>query len=125
MISEKYTEDHEWLRVDDDGNVTVGITDYAQDQLGDIVYIELPEVGSSFAAHSEIAVVESVKAAGDVKVPLSGEVMDTNRRLTDEPEIVNTDPMGDGWFIRIIPENINDLDELMDDAEYKEYIGSL
>ena len=125
MSSEKYTEDHEWLRVDDDGTITVGITDYAQDQLGDIVYIELPEVGSSFEADSEMAVVESVKAAGDVTVPLSGEVIDTNPRLTDEPEIVNNDPMGDGWFIRIIPENINDLDELMDDAEYKEYIGSL
>jgi glycine cleavage system H protein len=103
----------------------VGITDYAQEQLGDIVYIELPEAGTSFDADSEMAVVESVKAAGDVKVPLAGEVVETNARLMDEPELVNNDPMGDGWFIRIIPDNAEDLDKLMDETEYKEYIGGL
>jgi glycine cleavage system H protein len=125
MSNEKYTEDHEWLRMDEDGNITVGITDYAQEQLGDIVYIELPEAGTSFDADSEMAVVESVKAAGDVKVPLAGEVVETNARLMDEPELVNNDPMGDGWFIRIIPDNAEDLDKLMDETEYKEYIGGL
>jgi glycine cleavage system H protein len=125
MSNEKYTEDHEWLRMDEDGNITVGITDYAREQLGDIVYIELPEAGTSFDADSEMAVVESVKAAGDVKVPLAGEVVETNARLMDEPELVNNDPMGDGWFIRIIPDNAEDLDKLMDETEYKEYIGGL
>lgn len=125
MSNEKYTEDHEWLRLDDDGNITVGITDYAQEQLGDVVYVELPEPGTGFEADSEMAVVESVKAAGEVKVPLAGAVTETNQRLVDEPELVNSDPMGDGWFIRIDPEDVDDLGKLMDEAEYMEYIGSL
>lgn len=125
MSKEKFTEDHEWLRLDDDDNITVGITDYAQEQLGDVVYVELPETGTSFDADSEMAVVESVKAAGDVKVPIAGEVSETNSRLLDEPELVNADPMGEGWFIRIIPENVEDLDKLMDETEYNEYIGNL
>ena len=125
MSNEKYTDDHEWLRLDDDGNITVGITDYAQQQLGDIVYVELPQTGTSFDADSEMAVVESVKAAGDVKTPLVGEVVDINVRLVDEPELVNSDPMGEGWFVRITPDNVGDLDELMDESEYKDYIGSL
>jgi glycine cleavage system H protein len=125
MSNEKYTDDHEWLRLDDDGNITVGITDYAQQQLGDIVYVELPQPGTNFDTNSEMAVVESVKAAGEVKVPLAGEVIDINNRLLDEPELVNTDPMGEGWFIRITPGNTDDLNALMDDDAYKEYIGSL
>ena len=125
MRTTKFTDDHEWLRLENDGNVTVGITNYAQEQLGDVVYVELPEAGTSFAAGKEMAVVESVKAAGDVKVPVGGEVVEVNVRLTEEPELVNSDPMGDGWFLKIVPENIEDLDELMDEAQYAEYIGGL
>ena len=125
MSTTKFTDDHEWLRLENDGSVTVGITDYAQEQLGDVVYVELPEAGTSFEPGKEMAVVESVKAAGDVKVPVAGEVIEVNIRLTEEPELVNTDPMGDGWFLKIVPENIEDLDELMDEDQYAEYIGGL
>jgi glycine cleavage system H protein len=125
MSTIKFTDDHEWLRLENDGSVTVGITDYAQEQLGDVVYIELPEAGASFDAGKEMAVVESVKAAGDVKVPVAGEVTEINIRLTDEPELVNSDPMGDGWFLKIVPENLDDLEDLMDEGQYNEYIGSL
>lgn len=125
MSNEKYTEDHEWLRVNEDGSVTIGITDYAQEQLGDIVFIELPNAGTSFDANSEIAVVESVKAAGDVKVPISGEVLEINSRLIDEPELVNSDPLGEGWFIKISVKNMGELDQLMDTSKYSEYIGNL
>ena len=121
----KFTEDHEWLSLEDNGNITVGITDYAQEQLGDIVFIELPEVGTIFDADSEMAIVESVKAAGDVKVPLAGEIIEINARLVDEPELVNNEPMGDGWFVRIKPDNDDDISNLMDESEYKEYIESL
>jgi glycine cleavage system H protein len=125
MSKVKFTEDHEWLRIDSDGSVTVGITDYAQQQLGDIVYVELPEAGVTFDAGKEMAVVESVKAAGDVKVPVAGEVVEVNPRLADEPELVNSDPMGDGWFLRISPEDIEELDELMGEEEYNSYIENL
>jgi glycine cleavage system H protein len=94
-------------------------------ELGDVVYVELPEAGTSFEAGKEMAVVESVKAAGDVKVPVAGEVVEVNVRLTEEPELVNTDPLGDGWFLKIIPENLEDLEELMDESQYHEYIGGL
>jgi glycine cleavage system H protein len=125
MSTIKFTDDHEWLRLETDGSLTVGITDYAQEQLGDVVYVELPEAGTSFDAGKEMAVVESVKAAGDVKVPVAGEVVEVNVRLTDEPELVNTDPMGDGWFLKIVPENLDDLEDLMDEDQYAEYIGGL
>jgi len=125
MSNEKYTEDHEWLRANEDGTVSIGITDYAQEQLGDIVYVELPKAGASFDANSEMAVVESVKAAGDVKVPVSCEVIEVNSRLIDEPELVNSDPLGEGWFIKISVSNMSDLDELMDNSEYSEYVGNL
>jgi glycine cleavage system H protein len=125
MSNEKYTEDHEWLRVNEDETVSIGITDYAQEQLGDIVYVELPNAGASFDANSEMAVVESVKAAGDVKVPVSCEVIEVNSRLIDEPELVNSDPLGEGWFIKISVTNMSDLDELMDNSEYSKYVGNL
>ncbi|NNE37766.1 MAG: glycine cleavage system protein GcvH [Gammaproteobacteria bacterium] len=125
MSTEKYTEDHEWLRPDEDGTVTVGITEYAQEQLGDIVFIELPEPGTDFEPGSEMAVIESVKAAGDVKIPLAGEVLEVNGRLVDEPELVNSDPMGEGWFIKISVKNMDDLNSLMDEPGYQEFIGDL
>jgi glycine cleavage system H protein len=125
MSNEKFTDDHEWLRQQDDGTILVGITDYAQDQLGDIVYVELPEAGANFIANTDMAVVESVKAAGEVKIPVSGEIVEVNSRLVDEPELVNTDPMGEGWFIRMTAENADDLNELMSESEYNEFIESL
>ena len=115
----KYVASHEWLRLEDDGTVTVGITEHAQDLLGDIVYVELPEVGATVAADDEIAVVESVKAASDVYAPLTGEIVAINEDLEDAPETINSDPYGDGWFFRIRPDNIDDYEELMTAEEYQ------
>jgi len=121
----KFTEDHEWLRFEADGSITVGITDYAQEQLGDVVYVELPETGTSFGAGKDMAIVESVKAAGEVKVPLAGSVVEVNSLLSEKPEVVNSDPQGEGWFIRIMPENDQEPDGLMDEKQYREYLDSL
>ena len=115
----KYMASHEWLRLEDDGSVTVGITEHAQDLLGDIVYVELPEVGDTVVAEDEIAVVESVKAASDVYAPLTGEIIAINEELEDAPETINTDPYGDGWFFRIRPDNIDDFEALMNAEEYQ------
>ena len=109
MSDVKYTEEHEWLRLDDDGNVTIGISEYAQEQLGDVVYVELPEINRVIHAGEDAAVIESVKAAGDIKAPLGGTVIQINELLTEQPEIVNSDPLGDGWFFRIKPDNEEDL----------------
>lgn len=121
----RFTEDHEWLLQDEDGNVTVGITDYAQEQLGDIVFVELPEVGSELIAGDEAAVVESVKAAGDIRAPLNGTVCEVNEDLSDMPEKVNSDPMGEGWFFRITPDDPEEMDALMDEDAYSEYVSGL
>ena len=104
-----YTNDHEWLRRDDDGNVTVGITDHAQSALGDLVYVELPEVDQDVEAGGDMAVVESVKAASDVYSPLDGSVVAVNEALSDDPETINSDPYGDGWIVKIAPGG--DIDE--------------
>lgn len=115
----KYVTSHEWLRQEDDGTITVGITEHAQDLLGDIVYVELPEVGDNVSADDEIAVVESVKAASDVYAPISGEIVAINEELEDAPETINTDPYGDGWFFRIKPDNAEDFDGLLSADDYK------
>lgn len=115
----KYVASHEWLRLEDDGTITVGITDHAQDLLGDVVFVELPEVGDTVAVDDEIAVVESVKAASDVYAPLSGEIVAINENLEDEPEIINSDPYGDGWFFKIKPLNADDYDELLSAEDYQ------
>ena len=125
MSALRFTEEHEWLRPDNDGTVTIGITDYAQQQLGDVVYVELPEIGKQVQANDDVAVVESVKAAGDIKAPLSGTVIAINDRLADEPELVNSDPIGEGWFVKMKPENSDALENFMDEAAYKEFIESL
>ncbi|MEE8320447.1 MAG: glycine cleavage system protein GcvH [Gammaproteobacteria bacterium] len=125
MSGMRFTEDHEWLLVEEDGTITIGITDYAQDQLGDVVYVDMPEVGLEISAGDEVAVVESVKAAGDIKVPLSGTVSEINDLLADEPEKVNTDPMGEGWFFKITPSDLEELDALMDEDAYWEYVSGL
>ncbi len=114
----KYTKSHEWVRHEDDGVVTVGITDHAQEQLGDMVYVELPEVGGHVESGEACAVVESVKAASDVYAPVSGEVVEINEQLTDSPELVNKDPYGEGWLIRIQPADPAQLDALLDAEAY-------
>lgn len=116
----KYVASHEWLRQEADGTLTVGITDHAQDLLGDIVYVELPEVGATVEADDEIAVVESVKAASDVYAPIAGEIIEINNALIDAPETINSDPYGDGWFFKIRPDNADDYDGLMDADDYQD-----
>jgi glycine cleavage system H protein len=125
MSNVKFTEEHEWLRLEEDGTVTVGITEYAQEQLGDVVFVELPEVGSSVAVGDEVAVVESVKAAGEIKSPLAGEVTTVNELLADEPELVNTTPTGAGWFFTMKPNDEGVMDSLMDETTYKAFLENL
>jgi glycine cleavage system H protein len=120
-----YTEDHEWVRLNDDGSATIGITDYAQAQLGDIVFVELPEVGTEVAQGEEIAVIESVKAAGEVKMPVSGVVVEVNTALNDAPEKINESPLDDGWILRAEPGDPEQLQDLMDEEAYMEFIGTL
>jgi glycine cleavage system H protein len=120
----KYAKTHEWVRVNDDGTVTVGISDSAQEQLGDMVFIEVPETGQSVAAEEACAVVESVKAASDVYAPIAGEIVEVNESLADSPETVNTDVYGKGWIFRISPSDMSELDELMDAETYESYLDS-
>ena len=124
MTTLHYTEDHEWVRTEADGTVTVGITDHAQEALGDIVFIEMPEVGRQLAKGQPACVVESVKAAADVKMPIAGTVVAVNDALPDDPAKVNTDPMNDGWFLRVRPDDASAVDALMDDAAYSALIAS-
>lgn len=125
MSDIKYSKEHEWLKVNDDGSAIVGITDFAQKQLGDIVYVELPEVGRQVSKDEDTAVVESVKAASDVKSPASGSVLEVNELLNDEPEKVNVDPMGEGWFLKLKLDDTDEVDQLMNEAEYTDYIADL
>jgi glycine cleavage system H protein len=124
MSELRYTKEHEWVRLDGDV-ATVGISDYAQKQLGDVVYVELPAKGKSFAQGTEAATVESVKAASDVFAPLSGEVVDTNPALADDPALVNADPLGQGWFLKLRVKDPGELAKLMDGAEYAKYVEGL
>ena len=119
-----FTEDHEWVDVDGDIG-TVGITDYAQGQLGDIVFVDVPEAGKSLAKGDEAAVVESVKAASDVYSPVSGSVIEGNAALTDEPGLVNTDPEGEGWFFKLTLSDASQLDGLMDETAYEAFVAKL
>jgi len=118
----KYTEDHEWLRVEGDV-VVVGITEHASTQLGDVVFVELPEVGTMVAAGDEIVVIESVKAASDILAPLDGEITEINPALEDEPAKVNEDPLGAGWFFKIRPSDLSQMDDYMDEAAYNKLIS--
>lgn len=120
----KYTEEHEWLLLEGD-LVSVGITDFAQDQLGDVVFVELPEVGDRVEAGKAFGVVESVKAVSDIYGPISGEVVEVNTELPDAPETVNTSPYEDGWMIRIKPDDISELDGLMDASSYQDFVEAV
>lgn len=119
----KYTKDHEWIRVEDDGSVILGITDHAQESLGDLVFVELPELGDSAGAGDGIAVVESVKAASDVYAPFECTVDEVNGTLADEPEKVNSDPYGDGWIARLTPASPAALDDLLDAEAYEQMLA--
>mgnify|MGYP000063269436 CR=1 FL=1 len=120
----RYTKSHEWVRIEGDGTVTVGITDHAQDLLGDLVFVETPEAGASFGAGDDCAVVESVKAASDVYSPLTGEVVEANEALADAPETINSDPYGDGWIFKLKISDEGELDELLDADAYNEQIAA-
>jgi glycine cleavage system H protein len=120
-----YTKEHEWLRKEDDGSVSVGITDHAQAALGDLVYVELPEIDQDVELNGEMAVVESVKAASDVYAPIAGVVVAVNDALADDPETINNDPYGDGWIVRLKPSSDIDESELMDPDAYQELLDEL
>ncbi|MFZ0467655.1 MAG: glycine cleavage system protein GcvH [Thiogranum sp.] len=120
----KYSKSHEWVRVNDDGTVTIGVTDHAQAQLGDLVYVEVPEEGRELEAEEACAVVESVKAASDVYAPLAGAVVAANEALADTPEAVNNDAYGDGWLIRLKPADAAAVNALMSAAEYQAFVES-
>lgn len=119
----KYLSSHEWARVEEDGTVTIGITDHAQESLGDVVYVETPEVGSTVNVGEEAGVVESVKAASDIFSPLSGEVVAINEALEDAPETVNESPYDEGWFFRVKPSDLSELEDALDADGYKAAIS--
>jgi len=125
MTKTVYTQEHEWLRLEDDGTVTVGITDYAQDHLGDLVYVQLPEASKEIGKGEEAAVIESVKTAGEIMMPAAGTVTEVNAALADEPARINEDPMGAGWLFKFAPVDAGELDGLLDEAGYKAYLGTL
>ncbi len=124
MSERRYTEDHEWVLLEGD-TATIGISDHAQEQLGDVVYVELPEEGAAFAEGAQVATVESVKAASEIYAPVAGEVVEVNGALNDDPSLVNSDPFGNGWFFKIKIADAGAVAKLMDENAYKEYVESL
>ena len=116
----KYARSHEWARLEEGGTITVGITDHAQEALGDVVFVELPEVGTTLAAADDAGVVESVKAASDIYAPVGGEVIEINGLLEDEPEMVNTDPYNEGWFYKLQPSDTSELEALLSAEDYQQ-----
>ncbi|WP_438991792.1 glycine cleavage system protein GcvH [Lentibacter sp.] len=118
----KFTEEHEWLR-EEDGLIVVGITEHASEQLGDVVFIDLPEEGTEVTKDEEICVIESVKAASDILAPLDGEIVEVNSMLIDEPSKVNDDPLGDAWFFKMKPSDLGPMEDYMDEAAYKKFVG--
>ena len=118
----RYTEEHEWLRVEGD-LIVVGITEHASEQLGDVVFVELPEPGTEVAKDDEVAVIESVKAASDILAPVDGEIVEVNEAIVDEPGKVNEDPMGEAWFFKMKLADLSVIDDYMDEAAYKDFIG--
>jgi len=124
MSKIRYTQEHEWL-LEDDGLVTVGITDFAQAQLGDLVYIQLPEIAKAIAKGEEAAIIESVKAASEIKMPVTGVIIEVNATLNDEPGKVNEDPMGTGWFFKLKMNDPGELDGLMDESAYAAFVKDM
>lgn len=124
MAERKYSEDHEWVEVDGENGV-IGISDYAQEQLGDVVFVELPEVGKILDQRDEAAVVESVKAAAEVYSPVSGEIIEVNDELNNDPALVNSDAFGEGWFVKLKLTDPTELDGLMDEDTYKKFLEGL
>ena len=118
----KFTDEHEWLRLDGDV-IVVGITDHASEQLGDVIFVGLPEPGTTVAKDDEIAVIESVKAASDILAPVDGEIVEVNEAIVDNPALVKEDPTGDAWFFKMKVEDASVLDDFMDEAAYKDFIG--
>jgi len=118
----KFTEEHEWLRVDGD-LLVVGITEYAAEQLGDVVFVELPELEATVAKGDEVCVIESVKAASDILAPVEGEIVEVNEALMDNPALVNEDPLGEAWFFKLKVDDLGVLDQFMDEDEYKDFIA--
>jgi glycine cleavage system H protein len=125
MSEMRFTESHDWLRMNEDGTATVGITDYAQKQLGDLVFVGLPEVGTAFEPGAEAAVIESVKAASDLKMPVAGTVIEVNDALVDDPGRVNSDPLGTGWFVKIKVADASAANGLLDEVAYAKFVESL
>ena len=117
----RYTKTHEWVRLDK-GIATIGITDFAQEQLGDLTYVELPTIGDNVEAQSEVAVIESVKAAADVYAPVAGTIAEINKKLLDQPELINSDPFGDGWLFKLRPDDASEIDMLLDADQYEDMI---
>jgi glycine cleavage system H protein len=117
-----YSKEHEWIRVEG-GDCTVGVTDYAQDQLGDVVFVELPEVGEKFAINDAVASVESVKAVSDIYLPLSGEIVAVNESILDSPELINDDPYGEGWIMKLRMDDSSELDGLLSPLDYENYVA--
>jgi glycine cleavage system H protein len=125
MSDTRYTREHEWVRIGGDDVATVGISEHAQEQLGDVVFVELPEVGKEVAKGDALAVVESVKAASDIYAPVSGEVVEVNQALENDPAMVNGGAEGDGWFVKLKVKAAGELDQLMDADAYRDYVDSL
>ena len=125
MNSTKFTEDHHWIRLADDGTATIGITDYAQEQLGDVVYVALPEIGKTFQKGTIVVEIESVKAVGEVTVPSSVTVTDVNKALEDTPELLNSAPLTDGWIARVDVKDATTMESLMSEESYAEFVASL
>ncbi|EHM01539.1 glycine cleavage system H protein [Acetobacteraceae bacterium AT-5844] len=124
MADIKFTKDHEWVKLEG-GVATIGITDHAQNALGDVVFVELPEAGRDVAAEEAVAVVESVKAASDVYAPIAGKIVESNQTLVDDPSLANTAPTTDGWFFKIEPADVSAIDALMSEDEYTKFVDSL
>ncbi len=120
----KFAPSHEWVRVEDDGTLTIGLSGHAQEQLGDLVFVETPEVDRECEAEEGIAVVESVKAASDIYAPVAGKVVDANPNLAENPELVNTDPYGEGWLFKLMPNEIDDIENMMTPDDYEAFLES-
>jgi len=125
MTTLKYTKAHEWVRLEDDGTLTMGISQFAQEQLGDVVFVELPHAGKTVKAGDNVVMVESVKSAGEIKAPVSGAVTAVNERLIKQPELINSDALGEGWLYKMRPDSTVALDGLLDTAGYEAYLASL